>query len=465
MPSREVMENKFKTKFGEKDPNKIYVLLLSTTATPHYRRQPPPLSEKDDEQMQRRERKSTSVWALEEIKGHLEKTRPNDVVPITLHLQDLEFSPCEGNYSKAKNECSWPCQITLRDSNDQLNQVYYGLVDWADVVIIATPIRYGQPSALYYKMVERLTCVHNQLTLNDYNLILDKVAAFVITGGQDNIQAVAGSMMLFWSELGFTFAGHSYVGWSRGWNNEAMSSNYHDMTTNKEFREDLLRVVNDAIEMRERLKKAKLDPEGRPLPSSYSEYEVRRYLKPNSEKDPSSWKKRIICARSEIGEGHQKPFILEGGRHILIAQKDGDLFALDGICSHARVQFDEGKLRQNKYVQCSAHDATFTLDGKLKYFDYELYGCRPGPVQDYKEITVEPGMVIKRENLDCEGHQTKTLIALGEPERVKPDNGKDQEGNPITIVSVRNESGRVVRIEEVGQNDKLTEEECVYVKC
>ena len=37
----------------------------------------------------------------------------------------------------------------------------------------------------------------------DNVLIRDKVAGFIITGGQDNIQAVAGQMLVFFTELGF----------------------------------------------------------------------------------------------------------------------------------------------------------------------------------------------------------------------------------------------------------------------
>src|SRR6266567_1279149 len=73
-------------------------------------------------------------------------------------LRDLKFRHCEGNYSKAAHACTWPCAITERDPEDQLTTVYEGLVHWADVVLIGTPIRWGNASSLYYKMVERLNC-------------------------------------------------------------------------------------------------------------------------------------------------------------------------------------------------------------------------------------------------------------------------------------------------------------------
>ena len=89
------------------------------------------------------------------------------------------------------------------DQTDQLDQVYEMAVHWADILLIATPIRWGAASSLYYKMVERMNCIQNQITLNNKVLIRNKVAAFIITGGQDGIQAVAGQMMMFFSEIGF----------------------------------------------------------------------------------------------------------------------------------------------------------------------------------------------------------------------------------------------------------------------
>nr|MBP7057562.1 NAD(P)H-dependent oxidoreductase [Candidatus Gracilibacteria bacterium] len=103
------------------------------------------------------------------------------------------------------------------------------LVEWADVVVVATPIRWGAASSLYYTMQERLNCLQNQLTLNNKVLIKDKAACFVITGGQDNVQAVAGQLLTFFSEIGFHLPPFAFVGWSRGWTNEDMATNFADL--------------------------------------------------------------------------------------------------------------------------------------------------------------------------------------------------------------------------------------------
>jgi nitrite reductase/ring-hydroxylating ferredoxin subunit/multimeric flavodoxin WrbA len=142
-----------------------------------------------------------------------------------VRLRDLAFRHCEGNYSKAARACTWPCAITERDPTDQLDRVYEGLVHWADVVLVATPIRWGAASSLYFKMAERMNCIQNQITIHDRVLIQRKVAAFIITGGQDNVQAVAGGMLTFWSELGFVFPPFPFIAHSRGWAAEDTDEN------------------------------------------------------------------------------------------------------------------------------------------------------------------------------------------------------------------------------------------------
>src|SRR5205807_9840969 len=103
--------------------------------------------------------------------------------------------------------------------------VYEALVHWADAVIVATPIRWGAASSLYFKMAERLNCVQNAITTRNKVLIRNKVAGFIIVGGQDNIQAVAGQMLGFFAELGFLFPQFPYIAHSRGWSHEDMEVN------------------------------------------------------------------------------------------------------------------------------------------------------------------------------------------------------------------------------------------------
>jgi nitrite reductase/ring-hydroxylating ferredoxin subunit/multimeric flavodoxin WrbA len=142
-----------------------------------------------------------------------------------IRLSALKFRHCEGYYSKSAHACTWPCSITQMDSTDELTTVYEHLVFWADAVLVATPIRWGGPSSLYVKMTERLNSLQNQITLHDRVLIKNKSAGFIITGGQDNVQAVAGQMLMFFGELGFHLPPFPFVAHSRGWSAEDMENN------------------------------------------------------------------------------------------------------------------------------------------------------------------------------------------------------------------------------------------------
>ena len=190
-------------------------------------------------------RYSTSDALLEHALGHA-ATRGADT--RLLRLRDLEFRPCEGNYSKASHACTWPCAITERDPEDQLTAVYEGLVHWADVVLIATSIRWGAASGLYFKMAERLNCVQNQITTHNRVLINNKVAAFIITGGQDNVQAVAGGLLTFWSELGFLFPQFPFIAHSRGWDAEDMQNNVRQVRMSEPLREAARGLLDRALD-------------------------------------------------------------------------------------------------------------------------------------------------------------------------------------------------------------------------
>ena len=187
---------------------------------------------------------STSDCLLEHAVSHLGAQGADTRV---VRLRDLAFRACEGNYSKASHACTWPCAITERDPGDELTEVYEGLVHWVDVLMIATPIRWGNASSLYFKMIERLNCIQNQLTIHNRRLITNKVAALIITGGQDNIQAVAGGMLTFWSELGFVFPAFPFIAHSRGWDAEDMQNNVRQVRESMPLRTAAAELADRAL--------------------------------------------------------------------------------------------------------------------------------------------------------------------------------------------------------------------------
>lgn len=166
-----------------------------------------------------------------------------------IKLNDLKIRACEGYYSKAAEACTWPCSITQMDSNDEMDRVYEALVHWADAIIVATPIRWGAASSLYFKMAERLNCVQNAITIHNNVLIRNKVAGFIIVGGQDNIQAVAGQMLGFFSELGFMFPQFPFIAHSRGWSAEDMATNVMEVRDSKELAEGAAMLTQRCLEM------------------------------------------------------------------------------------------------------------------------------------------------------------------------------------------------------------------------
>jgi multimeric flavodoxin WrbA/nitrite reductase/ring-hydroxylating ferredoxin subunit len=170
-----------------------------------------------------------------------------------IRLEDLKFRHCEGYFSKSLRACTWPCSITQMDPNDQLDQVYEVLVHWADAIIVATPIRWGTASSLYFKMVERLNCVQVDVATKEQQLIMNKVAGFIIVGGQDNIQQVAGQMLSFFGELGFLFPKFPYIAHSRGWSHEDMENNVRIVRESKALARGAAALAERCLEMAQKL--------------------------------------------------------------------------------------------------------------------------------------------------------------------------------------------------------------------
>lgn len=166
-----------------------------------------------------------------------------------LKLNDLKFRHCEGYYSRSAESCTWPCTITQADPSDEMEKVYDALVFWADVVIVATPIRWGNASSLFYKMAERMNCIQNQITINDRVLIRNKVASFIITGGQDGIQGVAGQLQTFFTEVGFHLPQFPFIAHSRGWSAEDMERNIEVVEQSEDLREGARQLVTRAASL------------------------------------------------------------------------------------------------------------------------------------------------------------------------------------------------------------------------
>jgi multimeric flavodoxin WrbA/nitrite reductase/ring-hydroxylating ferredoxin subunit len=195
---------------------------------------------------------STSEALLEQALDHARAKHGLETRMVK--LRELNFRACEGYYSKSARACTWPCSITQMDPKDGMSTVYENLVFWADVVLVATPIRWGSASSLFFKMAERLNTIQNQITLRDRVLLKDKVAGLVITGGQDNIQAVAGQMLMFFGELGMQFPPFPFIAHSRGWSAEDMERNVEHVKRSEALRDGARALVERCLDLAGRLR-------------------------------------------------------------------------------------------------------------------------------------------------------------------------------------------------------------------
>ena len=177
-----------------------------------------------------------------------------------IRLNELKFRNCEGYFSKSFRACTWPCSITQMDPNDQLDRVYEAMVHWSDAIIVTTPIRWGAASSLYFKMVERFNCMQMDTSRNEDLLIRNKVAGFIIVGGQDNVQGVAGSMLGFFAELGYLFPQFPYIAHSRGWSHEDMENNVRIVRESKYLAQGAAGLAARCLDLADRLIKSDVMP-------------------------------------------------------------------------------------------------------------------------------------------------------------------------------------------------------------
>jgi multimeric flavodoxin WrbA len=125
----------------------------------------------------------------------------------------------------------------------------FDCVYWSDAVIVATPIRWEAASSLYFKMAERLNCIQNAITIHNRVLIRDKVAGFIIIGGQDNIQSAARQMLGFFGELGYIFPQFPYIAHSRGWSHEDMENNVRIVESSKELSDGAAKLAERCLSL------------------------------------------------------------------------------------------------------------------------------------------------------------------------------------------------------------------------
>jgi len=169
-----------------------------------------------------------------------------------LRLKDLKIYDCEGNYSENPAYCTYPCQSTLKYADDEMQTVYDAVLG-TDILILATPIRWNNHSALVQKFVERMNCIENQYSWFGNRMIQKKVAGLIIIGHVDGIQHVAGNLLNFFAWLGFHIPDVSIASWV-GENDEDTTRDWEQIQQNKYTQEDLQNLIHSSLHLAYRLK-------------------------------------------------------------------------------------------------------------------------------------------------------------------------------------------------------------------
>jgi len=184
--------------------------------------------------------------ALDRFAGYGCRTR-------SLRLKDLKIYECEGNYSENPSYCTYPCQSSMKYEDDQMQEVYDAVLA-CDILILATPIRWNNHSALVQKFVERMNAIENQYSWFGNRMIRDKVAGLIIIGHVDGVQHVAGNMMNFFAWLGFQMPEVAIASWV-GENDEDTTKDWAQIESNRYTKQDLDDLVSSSLRLACALKK------------------------------------------------------------------------------------------------------------------------------------------------------------------------------------------------------------------
>jgi multimeric flavodoxin WrbA len=170
---------------------------------------------------------------------------------------------CGTKFIRIKNPafCTYPCQSTLKYEDDQM-QVVYDAIFEADILILATPIRWNNHSALVQKFVERMNAIENQYAWYGIRMIRNKVAGLIIIGHVDGVQHVAGNLLNFFSWLGFHIPEDAIASWV-GENDEDTTKDWGLIEQNPYTQEDLSNLITGALQLAYSLKNTCPDEKSR----------------------------------------------------------------------------------------------------------------------------------------------------------------------------------------------------------
>lgn len=180
------------------------------------------------------------------MKNAFDAVNDEDIEKEIIIASELNLRPCDHHYSLNAKMCVHPCLITQTDPEDEMKKIYDGILE-ADVVIIATPIYWGNHSQLMQLIIERLNSLENSNSAHKKVLVKNKIGGFMILGHEDGYQHVAGNLMNFFTEMGLIFPPQAYAAWV-GESDEDTKKDREKLEKDKLIQENFTDLVRNTVD-------------------------------------------------------------------------------------------------------------------------------------------------------------------------------------------------------------------------
>lgn len=106
-----------------------------------------------------------------------------------------------------------PAGLGFRESDSDEWPEIVERIKWAEVILFATPIWWGQRSSLMQRAIERMDAFDEEVIAGGRSALLNKVAGVVITGSEDGAQQVLGSILEVLTFMNFTIPPQACAYW------------------------------------------------------------------------------------------------------------------------------------------------------------------------------------------------------------------------------------------------------------
>lgn len=189
------------------------------------------------------------------LKRVLDQLQKKGVETELIDLNELRIFYCGGHYSLGPRECYYPCRRMEEEPSDQMLHVYEAIFR-SDIVIFATPIRWGNYCALMQCLIERMNCIENMDSVFGAKMLKDKVAGVVVIGHEDGYQRSAGTLMSTLNFMGFHLPANA-VCYFVGPSDELTDQDLERMKKNEALENSIKDLVESAYEFALRLKNKK----------------------------------------------------------------------------------------------------------------------------------------------------------------------------------------------------------------